>query len=96
MEVTSEREAVALARHWRASRRSALALTAVWFVVTFVPPLFARELAFDVLGAPFALWLAAQGAPLVYLLLVWRHERRMARLDAQYRHETAGGTDAAR
>jgi len=56
--------------------RLALALTAVWGAITFVPPLFARELGFEVFGLPFALWVAAQGAPIVYVLLVWICERR--------------------
>ena len=59
--------------------RLALALTAVWGAITFVPPLFARELGFEVFGLPFALWVAAQGAPIVYLLLVWVCERRADR-----------------
>jgi len=56
-----------------------LALTAAWALVTFVPPLFAHELRFEVFGLPFALWVAAQGAPIVYLLLVWVCERRADR-----------------
>ena len=64
-------------------RRLLLGLTAVWALVTFVPPLFARELRFEVFGLPFALWVAAQGAPIVYVVLVWVCERRSHRLEQQ-------------
>ena len=73
------------ARHWRRSRHVALALTAVWMLITFVPPFFARDLAFVVFGAPFAVWVAAQGAPILYVVLVWVYERRMDRLDREHR-----------
>jgi putative solute:sodium symporter small subunit len=73
------------ARHWRRGRHVALLLTAVWVLITFVPPFFARDLAFDVFGAPFAVWVAAQGAPILYVVLVWVYERRMARLDREHR-----------
>lgn len=42
----------------------------VWFTVTFVIAWLARDLAFEVAGWPFSFWVAAQGAPLVYLLVV--------------------------
>ncbi len=80
-----DRGRAADARHWRLSRRSAGGLTLVWFLATFVLPLFGRDLGFDVFGAPAAIWFASQGAPLVYLLIVWRHERRLEQLDREHR-----------
>ena len=62
-------------------RRLLLTLTAVWAVITFVPPLFAHTLRFELFGLPFALWVAAQGAPIVYVLLVWVCERRSRHLE---------------
>ena len=73
------------ARHWRRGRRVALLLTSVWMLITFVPPFFARDLAFDAFGVPFAVWVAAQGAPILYVALVWIYERRMDRLDREHR-----------
>ena len=58
-----------------------LGLTLVWAAVTFVPPLFARDLRFELFGLPLPLWVAAQGAPIVYVLLVWLCERRSRRLE---------------
>jgi len=73
------------AAYWRANVRLITVLTVVWAVVSFVPLLFARELTLTIFGAPFSLWVAAQGAPIVYVLLVWIYERRMDRLDRRRR-----------
>ena len=61
-----------------------LSLLAVWFVVTFVPTYFARELTFNFLGWPFSFYMAAQGALIVYIVLIWYYARRMRQLDEQY------------
>ena len=62
-------------------------LLAVWFVVTFVVAFFARDLNGAVFGWPFSFWVAAQGAPLVYLALVCIYARSTRQLDD--RHGTA-------
>jgi putative solute:sodium symporter small subunit len=67
--------------HWHHVRRTAIWLTLAWAVVTFAPPFFARELDFDIWGAPAGVWIAAQLGPLVYVMLVWLYERRASRLD---------------
>ena len=72
-------------RYWRLGRGITLLLTAVWVLITFVPPFFARELQFTVFGAPFPVWAAAQGAPILYVVLAWAYERRMNRLDREHR-----------
>jgi putative solute:sodium symporter small subunit len=56
--------------HWRSTRRLTLALLVVWALVSFVLPWHARSLNFGFFGWPFSFWMAAQGAMLVYLLLV--------------------------
>ena len=68
-------------RRWHASQRITASLLALWFVVSFVVAYFARELSARVFGWPISFWVAAQGAPLVYLALVWFYARRMGRLD---------------
>lgn len=73
------------ARHWRLSRRLAGLLLAVWLLLCFVPLWFARDLGFEFFGAPFVIWLCSQGAPLVFVLLAWRYERGMDRLDREHR-----------
>ena len=71
-------------QRWRKSRRITAALLAVWFTVTFGVAYFARELSGDFFGWPFSFWVAAQGALIVFLLLVCFYARRMDRLDAEY------------
>jgi putative solute:sodium symporter small subunit len=68
-------------RRWRIRQRVTAALLAVWFGVTFGVAYFARELNGHVLGWPFSFWVAAQGAPIVYLALVLVYARLMGRLD---------------
>ena len=67
-----------------ATLRLTAGLLAVWFVATFGASYFARDLAVRLLGWPFSFWMAAQGAPLVYVLLVWLYARVMNRLDRQH------------
>lgn len=68
-------------RRWRAGQRVTAWLLAVWLVVTFGVAYFARELNGRVFGWPFSFWVAAQGALIVYLVLVCVYARLMHRLD---------------
>ncbi|CAN5800542.1 hypothetical protein BH11PSE8_BH11PSE8_10260 [soil metagenome] len=69
------------ARHWRSVRRLTGVLMLIWFTVTFVVAFYARELSARFAGWPFSFWMAAQGAPIVYVLLVGWYARRMNRID---------------
>ena len=73
-------------RHWRKTRGITALLLAVWFLVTFGVIFFARELGTALVGwhFNFSFWMAAQGAVLVYALLVWCYVRWMARLDRAF------------
>ena len=78
---TSERHQ----RYWRRHLRMTGVLLAIWFVATFAVSWFARELQTPtVLGFPFAFFMAAQGALLIYLLLVGYYAWRMGKLDEKY------------
>ncbi|WP_101102422.1 DUF4212 domain-containing protein [Macromonas bipunctata] len=57
-------------QHWRHNKRLTLALLLLWALVTFGAPFYAHRLSFSVLGWPFGFWAAAQGALLVYGLIV--------------------------
>jgi putative solute:sodium symporter small subunit len=59
-------------------------LLIVWFVVTFVIGYFARELSFSFFGWPFSFWVGAQGALVVYMLIIWFYARYMNNLDIEY------------
>lgn len=67
--------------YWRKTLRLTGVLLAVWFVVTFGVAFFARELSFVFLGWPFSFWVGAQGALVVYVLIVAFYAHAMARLD---------------
>jgi putative solute:sodium symporter small subunit len=69
--------------HWRKNLRLTAVLLAVWFVVSFVVTWFARDLSFNFFGWPFSFWVAAQGALVVYVVIVWTYARRMDKLDRE-------------
>ncbi len=66
--------------YWRRNLRLVGVLLAVWFVVSFVIPGFARELDFAFFGWPFGFWVASQGALFVFVAIVVVYNRRMDRL----------------
>ena len=59
-------------------------LLALWFFVTFVVVFFARDLTFSFFGWSFSFWVAAQGALVVYCLIIWFYARYMNKLDIEY------------
>lgn len=73
-----------LGGYWHKNLRMTAVLMAIWFVVTFGVSYFARELNFKVFGWPFSFWMAAQGAPVVYLIVVGLYAWRMDRLDQEH------------
>jgi putative solute:sodium symporter small subunit len=75
--------------YWRKNLRITALLLAVWFGVTFVVGYFARELSFNFFGWPFSWWMGAQGALIIYVVIIWFYARYMDRLDKEY------GADAA-
>lgn len=72
-------------RYWRKNLRRTGVLLAIWFVVTFVSGWFARDLqGITFLGFPLSFYMAAQGALLVYVLLVGYYAYCMDKLDREY------------
>lgn len=69
---------------WRACERLTAWLMAIGFVVTFGGIFFARNLSFSVLGWPFSFWVAAQGALVMYLVLVCVYAYAVRRLDERF------------
>ncbi|MDR7094221.1 DUF4212 domain-containing protein [Hydrogenophaga laconesensis] len=67
--------------------RRALALKAVLLsvmvMVSFGVCFFARELSFVVMGWPVHFWMAAQGAVLVFIVIVVVYATVMSRLEAE-------------
>jgi putative solute:sodium symporter small subunit len=67
--------------YWRKTLRLTAGLMVVWFAVTFGVAFFARELSFTFFGWPFSFWVGAQGALVVYVLIVAVYAGVMARFD---------------
>ena len=71
-------------QYWAANLRITGILLAIWFFVTFVLGYFARDLNFTFFGWPFSFWVAAQGAPVAYCLIIWFYAGYMNRLDQKF------------
>ena len=71
-------------QYWRANLRITSVLLAIWFLVTFGIGYFARDLNFTFFGWPFSFWVAAQGALIVYVVIIWYYARHMNRLDQEH------------
>ena len=76
--------AAKLQEYWRRNLNITMVLLVIWFFVTFVVGYFARELSFSFFGWPFSFWVGAQGALVVYLLIIWFYARYMNNLDNEY------------
>lgn len=70
--------------YWRRNLALTAILLAIWFVVTFVVSFYARELSFTFFGWPFSFWMGAQGALIVYVVIIWYYARAMNRLDQEH------------
>ena len=79
MQLTSKHEA-----YWSKNLRMTSILLAIWFLVTFVVGYFARDLNFSFFGWPFSFWVGAQGALIVYVVIIWYYARYMNRLDQEH------------
>lgn len=73
------------AEYWRRTVTVTAMLLGIWFVVTYVVAFFAVPLnSISFFGFPFAFYMGAQGALIVYLLLIFFYARYMNRLDREF------------
>lgn len=71
--------------HWRKTRRLTFVLILLWLFVTFGLTWFARAInEVVILGFPLGFYMAAQGALVIYLLIIWWYNRQMKKLDAEF------------
>ncbi len=71
--------------YWRRNVRLTAILMAIWFVVTYVVGFYARELnAITVFGFPLGFYMGAQGALIIYVVMIFYYARYMNRLDQEY------------
>lgn len=88
-------QSLAARRHWRLTLWLTLGLLAIWLAVsltTSLAPAWLNQWQF--LGFPFGFYLAAQGALLVYLLIVGAHTALMNRMDRNYHGSRGPGADS--
>ena len=79
--VTEERRR----EYWRRTLRITAILLSIWFVVTYVVIFFAVPLnQVTFLGFPFAFYMGAQGALVVYVVLIVFYAWYMNRLDREF------------
>ena len=71
-------------QYWSKNVRMTSFLLAIWFVVTYVVGFSARELNFNFFGWPFSFWVGAQGALVVYVLIIAYYAHYMNNLDKEY------------
>ncbi len=70
--------------YWQKNLNITGVLLLIWFLVTFGVAYFARDLSFTFFGWPFSFWVAAQGALIVYVIIIWYYARVMERLDQEH------------
>lgn len=72
-------------QYWQRNLRLTGVLLAIWFVATYVVSYFARELNEIVIaGFPLGFYMGAQGALIIYVLIIWYYARSMNKLDREY------------
>lgn len=71
-------------QYWSKNLRITAILLAIWFVVTYVVGYFARSLDFTFFGWPFSFWVGAQGALIVYMIIIGVYARYMNNLDHEF------------
>jgi putative solute:sodium symporter small subunit len=68
--------------YWQRTRRLTFQTLAIWFFFSFVVHWFADSLnAFQFMGFPLGYYLAAQGAPIVFVLLIIWSVRQQEKID---------------
>jgi putative solute:sodium symporter small subunit len=71
--------------YWRKNLTLTAILLAIWFVVTYVVSFFARDLnAITVFGFPLGFYMGAQGALVIYVVIIFFYAVRMNKLDKEY------------
>jgi len=71
-------------QYWQKNLRMTAFLLAIWFVITYVVGFEARELNFKFFGWPFSFWVGAQGALVIYVLIIGYYAHYMNNLDKEY------------
>ena len=80
MEITDKHR-----QYWSRNLSMTGVLLAIWFIATFVVSWYSRELnSIVIAGFPFGFYMAAQGALIIYVVVIWFYAYRMNQLDKEY------------
>ena len=72
-------------QYWRKNIKITGGLLLIWFLVTFIVCWHARELqSVTLLGFPLSFYMGAQGAIVIYVMLVGYYAYCMDKLDREY------------
>ena len=82
---SDEGRAMQTRQYWQKNLSLTAALLSIWFVVTFVASYYARELdRITVFGFPLGFYMGAQGALIIYALIIGFYAWYMNRLDGEF------------
>ena len=71
--------------YWQKNIRLTAILLAIWFVVTYVVGWYAREInVITFFGFPLGFYMGAQGALVIYVIIIFFYANRMNKLDKEY------------
>ena len=71
--------------YWRRNLVITAVIMVIWFVVTFVAAFFAPQLnSIRFIGFPLGFYIGAQGALIVYVVLIFYYAIKMNKLDREY------------
>ena len=71
--------------YWRRNLKITVVLLAIWFFVTFVVGYYARDISdITVMGFPLPFYMGAQGALIIYVLIIYFYAKYMNKLDNEY------------
>ena len=71
--------------YWRKNVRLTAILLSIWFVVTYVVGWFARDLnAITIFGFPLGFYMGAQGALIIYVVIIFYYAHSMNKLDKEF------------
>jgi putative solute:sodium symporter small subunit len=71
--------------YWRKTRRLTFTLLVFWVLITFGLTWFAKSAnEIVILGFPLGFYMAAQGALILYLIIIWLYNRQMIKIDAEF------------
>ena len=72
------------AAHWQKTRNLTFITLGIWFFFSFFIHWFGAELnAFTFMGFPLGFYMAAQGSPIAFVLLIFWSVRRQEKIDEE-------------